>query len=263
MLVTSRGTRAACLFAFAALLLPAASHGQDPVAGDTAADPLVSARRAPFRISMIGGYQKFAASAALDDAPLFGMRISNRRFGILSYGATAAFARPTTRGDYFPYNRATVYSNPTGSDTTIVYRVSQRVTMATYGLEAGVAVPLARIGRSGNAFDRIELQASAAAGAWTFWLDPEQSRGNRTNGNSMVQYGGGLSIPIGRSSALALRVEDVVFMKFTREQFSLADPLLRDDLFPNATSSLPKDKSTVHNPRLTVSFTFVPTGVSQ
>jgi hypothetical protein len=55
-----------------------------------------------------------------------------------------------------------------------------------------------------------------------------------------------------------LRVDDIVMMNYDRDLLSLHDRLFFDDLFPNPVTQPPPEKSTIHNPRISVAFSFTP-----
>lgn len=236
----------------AALPVARALHAQDSTTTRDSANVFRG-----FRVAAVTGYQTFDKSAALKASPLVGVRITGRQLGPVVLGVDAAFSRPVTRGEYFPYNLQIYFSDQARrNDTTIVYSVSQRVTMATYGVNGGL-----RFGgndASTSALGRVAIDIGGGAGAYTFWLDPEQSRSNRTVSGTQFSLGGGLSLPLGRTSALHLRADDMIFTNFRRERFSLSDPLFRDELFANLQAPPPVAKSTVHNPRFSVAFSFIP-----
>jgi hypothetical protein len=211
-----------------------------------------------YRVAAVTGYQAFDKSAALRGAPFFGMRVSGLALPMLAVGVSGAFARPTTRGDYFPWNRQPYFSDQAHrNDTTLIFEVSQRVVMSTYGVDVALHVDGARLGGAAP-LRRLMLDVGAGAGGYTFWLDPEQVRANRTFSGPQFNAGAGLGIAAGRSAAVGVRVDDVILTRFDRERFSLSDPLLRVDLFPNPEPPPPQPKSTVHNVRFSVLFSYVP-----
>jgi hypothetical protein len=57
---------------------------------------------------------------------------------------------------------------------------------------------------------------------------------------------------------LRVRADDVIFTNFDRERFSLSDPLFAEDLFQNPVKTPPAARRTVHNPRISVGFSFIP-----
>ena len=210
-----------------------------------------------YRVAAFTGYQAFDKSAALRGAPFFGMRVSGLALPMVSVGLNASFARPTTRGDYFPWNRQPYFSDQAHrNDTTLIFEVSQRVVMATYGLDVVLQVG----GGDGRRapLGPLMLELGGGVGGYTFWLDPEQVRANRMFSGPQFSAGAGIGVMAGRSAAVGVRVDDLILTRFDRERFSLSDPLLRVDLFPNPDPPPPAAKRTVHNVRFSVLFSYVP-----
>lgn len=256
-----------CVLLVATLLaMPGALHAQAP---DTTsgADSLLGARGGRlFEVSVITGYQLFDKATALRSSPTFGLRITGpgfiSRLPGLTFGASAAFARPTTRGDYFPWNRQIYFSDINRrNDTTLVYEVSQRVTMAHYAGEVGYRLGGApRRTAAGIIPDlrSMTVEGTIGLGGYVFWEDPEQNRGNEVHSMGSWLFGGGIGIPLPRNTMLKLRADNVVLTSFDRDWFSLSDPLFREELFQPSGANPPALKSTVHNLRLSVQFSFVP-----
>ena len=213
-----------------------------------------------FEVSALTGYQWFDESSALRGAPTVGVRITSPRiWGPITLGAVGSYMRPVTRGDYFPWNRQIYFSDQARrNDTTLVFEVSQRVNLAHVGLEAGASFG-GRPRTAGRLLDwrTLSLDATVGIGAYSFWLDPEQTRSNtrRTGGSYML--GAGIGIPLAGSSSLRLRVDDLIFTDYNRAWFDLSDPLFAEELWPNPKVP-PKAEPRIHNPRLSVQFTFVP-----
>jgi hypothetical protein len=223
-----------------------------------------------YEVAAIGGYQWFDKAAALRGAPTMGLRVIHpdlldRWLPGLTIGANAAFARPTTRGDYFPWNRQIYYSGDASrrNDTTLVFEVSQQVTMAWVGLDVGYRYggrPSEPAMRSPADWRALQLDASVGPGLYGFWLDPEQSGRNVMHSRRGWLLGGGIGIPMPGNTKILLRAEDMVFVWYDRNWFSLSDPLFSEELWPNPVKTPPAAKGTVHNARLTVQFSFVPGG---
>jgi hypothetical protein len=189
---------------------------------------------------------------------MLGLRVVAPPYRGLTLGVNAAFARPTTRGDYFPWNRQIYFSDGAHArDTILIFNVSQRVTLATYGLEGGVRLHPAALVLPFTS-GPLELEAGVGAGGYTIWLDPEQQRRNESFNGIQFMLGAGIGVPLGPTSSLRVRLDDVILTDFDRERLSLHDMLFHDDLFLNPVRTPPAAKSTIHNPRLSVAFSFVP-----
>jgi hypothetical protein len=247
---------------------PAVAQAQVSDSVGTAADTTVASGRR-YEVSALAGYQWFDKAAALRGTPTIGLRVVHpailSRLPGLTVGANAAVARPNTRGDYFPWNRQIYYSSDATrrNDTTLVYEVSQQVTMAWLGVDVGYrfgGLPNGAAMRSPTDWRAIQFDASVGAGVYGFWLDPEQTRRNERHARRGWLLGGGLAVPLRGDTRLVVRAEDLVFVWFDRNWFSLHDPLFAEELWRNPVKTPPPFKGTVHNARLTVQFSFVPGG---
>ena len=229
--------------------LPAALAAQDTLDTGVAAKSL-------YRVEALGGMQWFDKSAALNSTPFIGMRVSRPIGRFFSAGLNMVFGRPGSKGEYFPWNRQVYFSDASHTqDTTLIFQANQRVTLATYGADAGI-----RFGgdKSNTRFRIPEVTLLAGAGFWSLWLDPERTHGNNVRGGLSFSIGGGLGLPVGRGTTIGLRIDDVILTNYYRNMLSLHDPLFFEDLFANPTIEVPAAKSTVHNPRMTIAFSFVP-----
>ena len=222
-----------------------------------------------YEVAALAGYQWFDKAAALEGTPTMGLRVIHpgviKRLPGITFGANASFARPTTRGDYFPWNRQIYFSGDATrrNDTTLVYEVSQQVTMAWFGLDVGYRYAGRQASPTMKSFTdwrALEVDASVGAGVYGFWLDPEQERKNVVRSHRGWLLGGGVGIPLPGNTKILLRAEDLVFIWFNRDWFSLSDPLFAEELFKNPVKTPPPAKGTVHNARLTVQFSFIPGG---
>ena len=111
-----------------AALAAGAAQGQSMSAGPVTIAPLV-------------GYMKWDENAALDDAAIAGLSATYRVRGGLSVGAFIEGSRPSTLGNYFP---AAIFRTGGVSGTTLLYTVSQRVTVLNYGGRAQYGFDLGR-----------------------------------------------------------------------------------------------------------------------
>ena len=250
--------------ALVAALLPAAAGAQVADSVGSSAEPTTGART--YEVTALTGWQFFDKAAALQNTPTFGLRIVRpgllARLPRLTIGGSFAFARPTTRGDYFPWNRQIYFSDINRrNDTTLVFEVSQYVTMAHYAAEVGY-----RFGgrgadtamRSATDWRAISLDVNAGFGGYAFWLDPEQARRNELHSQGSYVLGAGIGVPLPRRTFLRVRLDDLIFTSFDRQWFSLYDPLFAEELFPNPEKTPPAAKGRIHNPRLSVQFSFYP-----
>ena len=255
------------------LALPVAAGAQTPDTLVQNVGDSISADgdRRLFEVSAITGYQWFDRAAALESAPTFGLRAVNPNLFAslpgLSFGVAFAFARPTTRGDYFPWTRQTFVSDPNHrNDTTVVYEVSQRVTVAHYVAEFGYRLGGRPQSATARGFDwrAASAEINAGIGGYAIWEDPEQSyvnvnfHENSLHAQPALSFGAGLGIPLPRNTTLRVRLDDLVFLRYDREWLNLHDPLFSEELFFDRQPNPPAAKSTVHNLRLSLQFSFLP-----
>ncbi|MFN2398430.1 MAG: outer membrane beta-barrel protein [Gemmatimonadaceae bacterium] len=153
-------------------------------------------------------------------------------------------ARPTTRGDYFP----SVLFNFGASLPAELRVVSQRVTVMMYGVQ----------GTLGFGLGRLNPYVSGGGGAVTVNTDPQQSDGNNSYTTGQFQLGGGLGFQLGANTALRIDVRDFVFTSWDRNQLNPVRAAFQNTLFPSANGNPPEEKSTVHNLRIGIGFSFVP-----
>lgn len=241
-----------------AIVIAAASGALAVTAAAQNADSVPISPNA-YRVGGLFGYQFFDKASALDKAPFIGMRVSRGIGKMFAVGLNVAFARPSTKGEYFPWNRQVYFSDASHqNDTTLLFQVEQRVTVATSTLDVGVE--LGARPRSGSRFDigATRFSVNAGAGFFAIWLDPERSKGNEVHGGMAFPIGGGILVPVGRAASLGVRLDDVILNNFYRGIFSLSDPLLSEDLFLNPLVQPPPQKTPIHNMRLTFSFSFIP-----
>jgi hypothetical protein len=153
-------------------------------------------------------------------------------------------ARPTTRGDYFP----AVLFNFGSNLPTQLRSVSQRVTVLMYGVQ----------GSLGFAAGNLRPYVSGGVGAVTVNADPQQSDRNASFTHGQFQLGGGIGWQTGRSGSVRLDLRDYVFTSWDRNELNPVSPAFQNTLFPSANATPPAAKSTVHNIRLALGFSYVP-----
>ena len=257
-LLLARATVGFVLLAASAAARPAAAQVADSVG---LSDTVVTSSKWNFEVAAITGYQWFDKSSALRNAPTLGFRVTTPRlYGPLTIGLSGSYARPTTRGEYFPWNRQIYFSDQARrNDTTLIFQVNQRIALAHVGLEAGV-----RLGGQERTAGRLldwraaTFDAAVGIGAYGIWLDPEQVRSNTRRSGGSYMLGAGFGVPVGGNSTIRLRVDDLIFTDFDRDWFNLSDPLFAEELFPNPVKTPPAKEWRIHNPRVSVQFTFVP-----
>ena len=214
----------------------------------------------PSEVAAVSGIQFFAKSAALDYSPTLGMHVRRPFRNFFIAGGGIVVARPLTRGWYFPWNRQVYFSDASHlNDTTLIFQINQRVTVATLTVDGGLRFA----GPTGTMFERFGVEGTVGLGRYIIWADPERARENKRMSAMTWQIGGGATMALGSSARLLVRMDDMIFTNFDRDFLSLSDPLFAEDLFSNPVLTPPAKQKTIHNPRFTFGFTFVPGGDAQ
>jgi hypothetical protein len=155
-------------------------------------------------------------------------------------------SRPQTRGDYFP---TLLLNFPNNAQ---LRTISQRVTVLMYGAQATLQLPTGR----------LNPYLSGGAGLVTISGDPQQNDRNSSFTNGQFQVGGGLGFHVSGSTSLRIDVRDFVFTGFDRDELYPVNPSFQNTLFPSANGNPPAEKSTVHNIRVAIGFSYVPQSAS-
>lgn len=208
-----------------------------------AAPVAAQAQQGQFEVSTLLSWQRFDEAAALENGPAAGLEVMYFARPAIAVGGYLAIGRPTTRGEYFPLVGLKF------EDSTFFYLPDQTVTQIGFGI-AGL-LRLASL-------EPFAPYVTAGAGRTRFFMDPEQNRGIRAEGVATWMLGGGVHYSTGGGIGLRLDVRDEIYTSFDREIFSVVDPLFIDRTMPHPNPNIPEAKSTVHNIRLSLAFSFVP-----
>jgi outer membrane protein W len=223
------------------------------VAAEVSAQESVAGR---FTVTPVVGVIRFDESSALankkaDDEGDFTKTVVTPTVGLAAeYLLTPQFgigfyfeaARPQTRGDYFP-SLQLVFGNEAE-----LHSISQRVTMLVYGVQ----------GSANFNVGRIQPYVSGGAGAVTINNDPQQSDGNSSFTHAQFQLGGGIGYSVSQSTVIRLDVRDFVFTGWDRDDLNVVSSRFQNTLLPAANGNPPAEKSTVHNIRVALGFSFTP-----
>jgi len=157
-------------------------------------------------------------------------------------GAYFDAARAETRGDYFP---TVLFKYGSDIDLNVV---SQRVTVLLYGLQGQFQIPLGR----------FEPYVAGGFGGSTIFTDAQQNDGNRRINSTSAQVGGGLGYQVG-GGRIVLDVRDYVLFDWDRDKLNPAtNPAFQNTTLPSVNPTPPEEKSTIHNFRIALGFSFVP-----
>lgn len=189
------------------------------------------------------GYVKWQAETGLKDAAMLGVDATyqlNSNFGL---GVRFDVARPGTDGSYFPAEMQF------GIDSTLVFAVSQPITVIQYGVQA-----VAGFG------DAIGFFVKGGAGGRTFTMDPQASFGRVSVTDWAFSAGAGVRIRAGGGTSVTLEVQDLIYPGFAREDLNSVEPRFRPTRFPDVVPYQAEYNGTAHNIYAAIAFTFTPGG---
>lgn len=174
--------------------------------------------------------------------PTVGLSADYKLARQLGLGFYFEAARPQTRGDYFPSLLLNFGQNAQ------LRTISQRVTLMMYGLQ----------GTGTFGVGRLQPFVSGGVGFVTVNGDPQQNDGNASFTNGQFQFGGGLGYAVSGNTTVRLDVRDFVFTGWERDELYPVNTDFQNTLFPSANGNPPTEKSTVHNLRFAIGFSYVP-----
>lgn len=204
-----------------------------------AAGPLAAQN---FEIGPRLGYVKWKQATGLKNAAMLGVDAIynlNSNFGL---GVRFDVSRPGTDGDFFP-------AEMTFNDTTMIFAVSQPVTVLQYAVQAQV--------QTGGA---IGVFLKGGAGGRSITLDPQAARGRISVNDWAFQAGAGIRINAGAGTSVKLEVQDLIFTKYNRADINPVEQRFIPKRFPDVVPFQPEYSGTAHNIYAALSFIFTPGG---
>jgi hypothetical protein len=207
------------------------------------ASPLAAQR---FEIGPRLGYVKWKAETGLKNAAMLGVDATYRVSPRLGIGVRFDVARPGTDGNYFP---AEMTFGPGGSDTTMIFAVEQPVTVLQYMAQAQV--------ETGGA---LSVFLKGGGGGRSITLDPQAAHGRITVSDWAVMAGGGVRIRAGSGTSVMLEVQDLVYLRYARNDINPVETRFRPVRFPDLVPYQPEFTGTAHNIYAALSFIFTPGG---
>ena len=214
---------------------PAAAHAQSTGQGWT--------------LDVRGGALLYDDASAIETGGVVGLDALYHFSPRFAVGPLVDYAQTKTDGDFF------VAVLDFGTDSSRINLVSQVVGALHYGLGAEFDVlPEAR----------FSPYVAGGAGGYRLYLDPQAMEGPARVDGALLQAGGGIRWSLNESAGIRLEARDLIYLGYDREALNPVDPRHRNRqpdgtvLFPAAEADLPDARSTVHNFRLTVGFTYVP-----
>ena len=213
----------------------------------------VSAQDNSWTVKLRGGAQLYPEASAIETGPILGVEALYNFTPRISVGPALDFAATKSDGRFY------VAVLNFGADSTRIFNVGQELSVAHYGANLQFDV---------SPTSRFRPYLSGGAGGYTIYLSPQAADAPQRNSGLMFQAGGGINFALTEAAGIALDVRDIVYTDYDREELNPIRPVhrnLNEDgtyKFPGAQEDLPEAKSTLHNVRLTLGFSYVP-GVSR
>lgn len=221
-----------------ATLLPALAVAQDTTGVGGAGE------WRPFVVTPFLGTQLYDRSSALEgNTPAAGIDVTYRITRMFGVGVMLGASRPLTDANMFPLVRMQA------GDTSLYYRVGQRLTQYVYGLQGMASLPTA---------SRFNPYVDAGIGRCTFDMDPQAVGTTERYSGPMFSLGAGLSFLVGSRTGFTVDLRDIILSSFDRSRLDATDRLFRDTNFDQTPPGQPAPSSTVHNLRLSIGVRFVP-----
>lgn len=196
-----------------------------------------------FEIGPRLGYVKWKEETGLKNAAMLGVDATYKVSSNLGLGVRFDVARPATDGQYFPAEMQF------GADSTLLFAVSQPVTVIQYGVQA--------VAGFGGA---IGIFLKGGAGGRTFTMDPQAANGRISVTDWAFSAGAGVRIRAGGGTSVTLEVQDLVYPGFAREALNAVEPRFRPKRFPDVVPYQADYDGTAHNIYAAIAFTFTPGG---
>ena len=195
-----------------------------------------------FEIGPRLGYVKYKEATGIKGAAMLGVDAIYHLNSHLGLGVRFDVSRPGTEGKYFP-------AEMTFTDTTMVFAVSQPLTVLQYAVQAQV--------ETGGS---IGLFLKGGAGGRTITLDPQAAHGRVNVSDWAFQAGAGVRINAGAGTSVKLEVQDLIFINYARNDISPVEARFVPKRFPDVVPPQPQFDGTAHNIYAALSFIFTPGG---
>jgi hypothetical protein len=193
-----------------------------------------------------GGYAHFARSSSIKPSAFLAVDATYQISPSFAIGPSLTAARSRTYGE--DYLTALTFGDPSKGDTTFILANQQPVTLVDVG-----AIVTARMPGT-----RYSPFVTGGVGAYSLYLDPQQSNDSRRYTHLSTMVGGGLDLQFSRQAGIRLDVRDQIFSGYDRRRLNPADIRFQNTRFVQDLPAPPENKSVLHNFLLSVGFTFRP-----
>jgi hypothetical protein len=194
-----------------------------------------------FQIGPRAGSISYDNASGIKHAGLLGVDAAyfiNRNIGI---GFLLDLSRPSTDGRFFP-------AELSFGDTTLVFQVTQPLTIVNAQIQGMVAFPRGRLAPF----------VAAGVGTYRIYMDPQAAVGPKSVSAMSYSLAGGINYRVAESSGLRLEIRDQIFSNFDRDQLNPVNPRFGPRRYPDLVTPPVAAKSTISNLALLLAFSFVP-----
>ncbi|HEY8470426.1 MAG TPA: outer membrane beta-barrel protein [Longimicrobiales bacterium] len=194
-----------------------------------------------WQVSPYGSAIRFDETSAIKDGPAAGIHAVYFINRYLAVGPSFLFSRTASDGEFFP-----AFQWNLGTDTSRVLHPGQKLSIAVFSGRAEVHLPAGR----------LSPYASAGAGWYSVYLDPQAAGDPHWFTHLMFEFGGGLDITLGSQTGVRLEVRDLLFTDYDRNSLDLVEERFESELFSRPNPPPPKER--IHNLSFALGFTYVP-----
>lgn len=199
-----------------------------------------------FTVTTRAGAVTFDRASSLKTAGAIGL---DTEFGFSKYfgvGTAINVTRANTRAEDF-ITSITLGTADTGS-TTSYYGVSQPVSLVEASLYGVVRAPMGR----------TTPYASAGAGYYAFYFDPQVNNGQKRVSDFSGHLGAGLAFQLSQRAGISLDLRDVILTNYNASAFDPSGGRNANINFPEDLPHPPARKSTINSFIYSIGFRYVP-----
>lgn len=199
-------------------------------------------------LDLRGGAMVFEEASALKTGGAFSFEALYQVTPRFAVGPAIDYVITQSEGEFF------VAQIELGEDSTRVRHVGQTVSALNYGgVVSADMLPASA----------LSLYLAAGAGGYRMFLDAQSNEGPSRIDGWMAQVGGGIRYAVTESAGIHLDARDVIYGDYDREALNPIDERQRCvedalDVCGLGDIDLPDAKSTLHNFRVTLGFSYVP-----
>lgn len=227
------------LLVLALLAVPAGAFGQQ--------------QQGSWGVDVVAGMQGYDSSSGMNSGGFLSVAALYQVTSRIALGPALQYTRNSSDGSFF------TGVLDFGADSARVYQVGQTLNTLHYTLDGRFDI---------LPENTIDPYVMAGIGGYTTYLEtqPNENIGRLTD--LMFQVGGGIRWALSPNAGLSIDLRDVVYTNWDRSNLNPIRPEHRNCSvpgdpssacrFPDAETSTPDAKDTIHNLRFSIGLTFIP-----